>query len=142
MRSVAIELIGAARRAGWNAATRYVAGDEGFHRSGKLHDPIDGCRHAIPFAGFDRELTAARRGEAVVLRSPSELRGAPFRLNPSLVLEPMQRRVERALVDLQDVLGNLLYPLRDRPAVHRIALQRPQDQEIECARQQVRNRWS
>lgn len=40
----------------------------------------------------------------------------------------MERWIERALVNLQDVLGDLLDALRDRPAVERLGLQRPKDE--------------
>src|SRR5262245_36060342 len=49
----------------------------------------------------------------------------------------MERRIERALIDLQDVLGNLLDALGDGPPVQGILLQRAQDQQIECAGQQI-----
>ena len=46
-------------------------------------------------------------------------------------LEAMECRVEGALVDLQDIVGDLLDPLRDRPAMKRLRLQRPQDERVE-----------
>jgi hypothetical protein len=56
------------------------------------------------------------------------------------MLETMERRVERALVDLQDVLRDLLNALGDRPAVERLRLQRPQDEQVERARKEIGNR--
>src|SRR5262245_1657615 len=49
----------------------------------------------------------------------------------------MERRIERALIDLQDVLGNLLDALGDGPPVQGILLQRAQDQQVERAGQQI-----
>src|SRR4051812_42586347 len=49
----------------------------------------------------------------------------------------MESRIERALVDLQDVSRNLLDALGDGPAVQGIVLQRAQDQQIERAGQQI-----
>src|SRR5262245_23035768 len=49
----------------------------------------------------------------------------------------MEGRVERALVDLQDVSRNLLDAIGDGPAVQGIVLQRAQDQQIERAGQQI-----
>ena len=80
--------------------------------------------------------------EPVVLRPPAQLRDGPLGFDPALVLEAMERRVERALVDLQDVLGDLLDALRDRPAVQRVGLQRPEDEQVERARQKVGDRVS
>jgi hypothetical protein len=51
----------------------------------------------------------------------------------------MECRVEGALVDLQDVLRDLLDAIRDRPAVQRAGLQCPEDEEIERARQNIRD---
>jgi len=48
-----------------------------------------------------------------------------------LVLETMEGRIERALVDLQDVSRNLQDALGDGPAVQGFLLQRAQDQPIE-----------
>ena len=80
--------------------------------------------------------------EPVVLRPAAQLRDGPLGFDPALVLEAMERRVERALVDLQDVLGDLLDALRDRPAVQRAGLQRPEDEQVEGARKKVGDRVS
>src|ERR687891_1703351 len=103
----------------------------------EFHHAADGVCHALPFPRFDRELTAARRGKVVILGAAAQLRDLPLGLDPALVLETMEGRIERALVDLQDVSGNLLDPLGDGPAVQGILLQRAQDQQIERAGQQI-----
>ncbi len=54
----------------------------------------------------------------VELRATVVLGITPRRFDPGLLLEAVQRRVERALVHLQDVLRNLLETLGDAPAVH------------------------
>jgi hypothetical protein len=51
----------------------------------------------------------------------------------------MECRVERALVNLQDVLGDLLDALRNRPAVERLRLKGPKDEEIQGTRKKVWN---
>jgi hypothetical protein len=53
------------------------------------------------------------------------------------MLEPVQRGIERPLLDAQQVAGHLLDSLGDRPAVHRLEGTRAQDQEIERALQDV-----
>src|SRR5262245_36555506 len=103
----------------------------------QLHHAADGVGHALPFPRFNRELTAARRGEAVIPGAAAELRDPPLGLDPALVLEAMEGRIQRALIDLQDVLGNLLDALGDGPAVQGILLQRAQNQQIERAGQQI-----
>src|SRR3954470_12566899 len=97
----------------------------------------DGGCHALPFPRFDGELTAARRGEVVILGAAAQLRYFPLGLDPALVLEAMEGRIERALVDLQDVSRNLLDTLGDGPAVQGILLQRAQDQQSERAGEQI-----
>jgi hypothetical protein len=53
------------------------------------------------------------------------------------VLEAMQRGVQRALLDAQDVLGELPDAARDGPAVQRLQGQRLQDQEVERSLHQI-----
>src|SRR5687768_18453637 len=103
----------------------------------QLHHAADSVCHALPFPRFYSELTPPRGGEAVILGAAAQLRDLPLGLDPALMLETMESRVKRALIDLQDVLGNLLDALGDGPAVQNILLQRAQDQQIERAGQQV-----
>jgi hypothetical protein len=53
------------------------------------------------------------------------------------VLEAMQRGIEGTLLDAQQIVGNLLNALRDCPTVQRLERDRPHDQEIEGALQDV-----
>src|SRR5438552_2356849 len=53
------------------------------------------------------------------------------------MLEAVQGRIERTLVDAQHVVGNLLNPLGNRPAVHRTILEGPEDQKIERALEKI-----
>src|SRR5688572_932022 len=56
------------------------------------------------------------------------------------MFEPVQCRIERTLIDLQNIFGNLLNPLGYGPPVQRRCLQRAKDQEVERSREKVRNR--
>jgi hypothetical protein len=58
------------------------------------------------------------------------------------MLEPVQRWIERPLVDLEDILRNFLDALRDRPSVERRGLEDAQDEEIEGAGEEIGLRWS
>ena len=49
----------------------------------------------------------------------------------------MQSRIQRALIHLQHILGNLPDALRDRPAVHRFERNRLQDQQVHGSLHQV-----
>jgi len=73
----------------------------------------------------------------VKTRAPAQLRDAPFGFDPALMFQPVKRRIERALVNLQDFFGNLLDAFRDCPAMQRTGLQRPENQEIESTLQEI-----
>jgi hypothetical protein len=45
--------------------------------------------------------------------------------------------IQRALPDAQEIVGNLLDPLGNRPAVHRLQGYRLHNQQVECALQDV-----
>jgi len=73
--------------------------------------------HALPLLGFVFQLAAASAGETVELGLTIVVGGAPFGGDPAGGFEPLQRRIERALVHAQHVVGDLLNALRDAPAV-------------------------
>src|SRR5215510_1330955 len=93
----------------------------------------DGGAEFPPGVGFRLELGAAFRGELVVLRTPVVVGRAPARLDPAAPLEPVERRVERSLLDLQRGAGDLMEPLGDRPAVLRLERDRLENEEVEGA---------
>src|SRR4051812_29847445 len=70
-----------------------------------------GERHALPLSLFFLELPLALPREAVKLRLAVVLRAAPLGVNPAGFFEPVERRIERPLVDAQDVPRNLLNTL-------------------------------
>jgi hypothetical protein len=49
------------------------------------------------------------------------------------MFEPMQRGVQRALLNLQNVVGNLYDALGDGPPVHGLERDRLQNQQVERA---------
>jgi hypothetical protein len=53
------------------------------------------------------------------------------------MFEAVPGRVERALVDLQHVFGNLLDASGYRPPARRVLLERAQNEQIERAGQQI-----
>ena len=71
-------------------------------------DAGDGVREPLPAARLFDQLLAAGLGQLVELRLAVVVGVAPLRGDQPLLLEPVQRRVERALVDLQDVARDLL----------------------------------
>src|SRR5215471_13289725 len=97
----------------------------------------DGGGHAQPGCLLVVELAAAQRGQLVELRLPPGFRRRPLRSEPSALLETMEGRIERALLDLQHVAGDLLEPLGDGVAMDRSETHHFQDQQIERALQQI-----
>ena len=69
---------------------------------------------ALPLGDFGVELFASGPGQRIEAGAPVVLGCAPFGRNPALVLEAVQRRVERALLDAQQIIRNLLDALGDR----------------------------
>ena len=91
----------------------------------------------VPAAVSSREPAPAGRGERVELRLALVVALAPFGGDQALVLEPVERRIERALRDLQGVAGDLLDAEQDAVAVQRLERHRLENQHVERARQQV-----
>jgi len=60
-------------------------------------------------------------------------RDSPVGSNEALPLEAVQRRVEGPLSELEDLFRPLLDALGDAPAVHRLELQRLEDEHVERA---------
>ena len=102
-----------------------------------LENPRHGVGHPGPVLALFDELALAVAREPVVLGLTVVLRRVPFRIDPALLLQAMERRVERPLVDPQDVARDLLDALRDAPAVHRLERQRLQDEHVERALQEI-----
>src|SRR5205823_6648491 len=85
--------------------------------------------------GLEPFATGAR--ELVVLRASIVVGRAPRGADPSAALEPMQRRVQRALWDLKRFARDLLDALGNPPAVHRLERERFENQKVERALRQV-----
>src|SRR4029079_10532104 len=58
-------------------------------------------REAVPFLDLFAEGFAAGFGERVVACAPVVLGGLPVALDPATMLEALERRVERALIDVE-----------------------------------------
>ncbi len=85
-------------------------------------------------------MRAARLRERIELCLTPGFVDAPLGLDQALVLESMERGVERALLDLKHVPGDCLDALGDRPAVSRLGGDGLEDQHVERALNEVR--WS
>jgi hypothetical protein len=96
------------------------------------------CRQSRPAAALDCELPPAGGGQPVVLRTLVSIADLPGCVDPTLALEPVQGRVERAVIDDQDLLRACAEGDADAVAVLRSPLQRAEDEQIERALEQIR----
>src|SRR4051812_35051798 len=100
-------------------------------------DEVDGFRQPFPAFELPRVLRPPGACQRIHLRPPSGVALGPLGRDPALLLEPMQRRIERALLHLQDFARHLLDALGDGPAVRRLKGKRLQDQEIQGALDEI-----
>src|SRR5262245_27394559 len=77
------------------------------------------------------EATPAGGGERVVACAPVVLGRSPLRLDAAVEQQALERRVERAFANLQDIPGELLDALCDAVAMHRATYERAQHEEVE-----------
>ncbi len=100
-------------------------------------DTGDYVGHAVPLFGFREEFAFASRREPVILRLALVFRLAPFARDPTLVFEAIQRRVERALLNLQTIFGNLLDAQQNAIAVQRTERNGLENEHVQRALQKV-----
>src|SRR5690606_37754731 len=75
--------------------------------------------------------------QAVELGPPARLRPAPGRLQEAAALEPVQRGVERALVDVENAFGPVAEGFSDRVAVQRTPTDRAQDEDVQRTGEEI-----
>src|SRR5262245_17005524 len=73
----------------------------------ELDDPIDRRRQPPPFVGFLLEPPPTCSGQRVELGAPAQFTRLPLRDDPARQLEFVERRVQRAIADLESVAGDL-----------------------------------
>src|SRR5215471_865075 len=84
------------------------------------HDLGHSSRHLPPPGFFLEELLSSGNREPVILEFPVAVRRRfPLRGNPAFFLKPMQGRIQRAVLDLKDIVRCLLYMLSDLMTVRR-----------------------
>ncbi len=92
--------------------------------------------HATPAFRFFLELLASGASQGVILRLAVIFGNTPLGGDPAALLEAQQRRIERSLVQLQQVFRDLLDAHSDPEAVHRPhGIERLQHQQIKCSLQ-------
>src|SRR6266566_3223199 len=97
----------------------------------------DRLRQALPICPFALQLPASRPRQLVEFGVAARFGGFPFGLEPSARLETVESRIERALLDLKNVLRDLLQPLRNGVAVQWAERGHLKNQHVERALEQV-----
>src|ERR1051325_9655591 len=97
----------------------------------RLHQARDRGADPVPSLLFGGQMFPAGRCQAVIFRTLIVLRLLPLRLGPTLALQPMQRRIERAGLYLEYLARPGPDGLGDAVAVLRSPAQRLQDQHVQ-----------
>src|SRR5712692_5356808 len=97
----------------------------------------DRFSNPLPTGMLRREMPPARGGQAVKFCAPVICGSSPFAFDPSFLQEPLERGIERAVLDLENVLRGLLDELGDAVAVHRPPAKRAQDEQVQGSLQEV-----
>src|ERR1700722_14580537 len=89
--------------------------------SGEAQNLGDACCQARPILLFLFQLPAPGRGQRIDPRTALTLGDGPLRIEPPLLLHTMERGVQRALLDTQQIVRHGLNMLSDSIAVRRPA---------------------
>src|SRR5581483_8456866 len=121
-----VPFLPAARRCAWRSPsnTSAVVSTCPLLRS---HHAGDRQREFRVLPGFNRELSAASRSDVVDPRPPIVRRHAPDTLDPAVQLQPLESRIQRALLNKELVVGRLLNELDYAVSMQVAPRQRPQN---------------
>src|SRR5215467_2380092 len=95
------------------------------------HHARDCAREPLPICGFLLQLLPSHASERVELGSPIVFGRFPLGCDPAFLLQFVQRWIEGAVADLENVSRNLLQALPDGPAMQRLERQNLQKQQIQ-----------
>src|SRR5258708_15952907 len=107
------------------------------HRRLPREDSVHRRRKQPPLGLFGGEVLFALGGQGVELRAAAFVADAPVGLDPTSLLEAIERGIEATLADLENVGRELSDALRDAPAVERAESQGAQDEEVESALEEL-----
>ena len=98
-----------------------------------LEDAADGVNQLLPTRRLRDQLLSTDRSQPVVPGLSIVLGGTPERRDPAAILEAVQCRVERPVLDLQDVLGAAFDRVSNRMPVPRTKNECLEHQHVERA---------
>ena len=130
------------------AAGMALLDEEGWRRRYELTFALSLERAECEYlsGNFDRadaliaQLLPAGHRQVVVLGLPVVLRDSPLAADRTLILEPVQRLVERGIIDIEGAAGEFAQPVGDEVAVHRLPSERLEHQDVQGAVEEVAGR--
>jgi hypothetical protein len=96
-----------------------------------------GARKRHPSRGFSLQVRAAFGRERVESHAAVRVGDRPVRIDPSTIAQPSQRGVERAFLYRKRFAGDVFDPARDAVAVEVLADERFEDEDAECALEEL-----
>ena len=98
-------------------------------------------RHATPVGFFHLELSLAKARQAIELCAAAGVGLAPLRADEAAFFEAVQRRKQRAGLDVERALGDLADAAGDAEAVQWVRQQAAKNQQVERPAQQIGSRF-
>src|SRR5271154_5748157 len=95
------------------------------------------CKHPLETDNFSFEMTNACSSEPINPRWSTLGRGPSLSFQPAFLQHSLQRRIERAFFDREQVVGDLLDVLHQRIAMHGLQPQRLENHDLKCAGEKV-----
>src|SRR5580700_8600459 len=96
-------------------------------------ETADGIAEALPNGCLIGQVANAARGQRVDTPAPPRLAGGPLAAEQARLLQPMQRRIDGSLGQLEGARGAAVDLLDDRVTMRRSARQRGQHDHVEMA---------
>jgi hypothetical protein len=91
----------------------------------------------VPIGRLSFQVTPARPREGVDLGTTLVLSDYPFSRDPALLLQLVQRGIQRTIAHLECLVRHLVEALTDGPPIERLKGQDFQDQEVQCPLDQI-----
>src|ERR1700730_11576916 len=96
------------------------------------------CKHHLETHDFAFEMTNACSSEPINPRWSTFGRDTSLSFQQTFLQHSLQRRIERALFYLEQIVGNLLDVLHQRIAMHGLQAQRLENHNLQCAGERSR----